>query len=92
LCALDHPATTVLLTDGWPMPVDEFAEEDPHEICWKLGLRDPSANFYDDGNPRHNSGFSIAFADGHIAWRKRDRRGSNGFSGGTRDIEWLRME
>ena len=91
LCALDHPATTVLLTDGWPLPLDQFAEEDPHEIAWQLGLRDSSANFWEDGNPRHASGFSIAFADGHIGWRKRDRRGDS-FSGGTRDAEWLRAQ
>lgn len=91
LSAFTRPAETLLIVDGWPAATEPAEEEVPerHEIRWVWGHRDAMHNPWDDGNPRHSSGFIYVACDGHSRWRKREKQGERLFSGGTRDIEWL---
>jgi len=87
--SITRPADMVLILDGWPVAMEPATDEERHEIRWTWGQRNPTLNALDDGSPRHNGGFSLLFADGHAKWRARDRSLGR-FSGGTRDMEWLR--
>jgi prepilin-type N-terminal cleavage/methylation domain-containing protein/prepilin-type processing-associated H-X9-DG protein len=89
LSAVMQPSSTIMFVDSWPVSPEDVGEEEPHEVSWEIGDRDPARNTYDDGNPRHSGGFSVLFVDGHTGWRRRQRVG-NRFKGGTRDAEWLR--
>jgi prepilin-type N-terminal cleavage/methylation domain-containing protein/prepilin-type processing-associated H-X9-DG protein len=92
LGAIAWPAETILLVDSYPaassLDVDESLAE-PYEVAWTWGQRIAAQRPGDDGNPRHNGGFHLLFVDGHVKWRRRDRRPAGDFSGGTADREWL---
>jgi prepilin-type N-terminal cleavage/methylation domain-containing protein len=89
LSALSRPAETVLLLDGWPLGAAPASDTERHEVAWKLGSRDVTANALDDGSPRHLEGFVAVFCDGHSKWRRRAANPDRTFAGGTRDEEWL---
>lgn len=92
LCAITHPTDTILLVDSWTVAQDDVAEEEPYEAAWDVRSRHPDRRLFDDGNPRHHSGFNLVFVDGHIGRRHRERLAGGRFSGGTQDREWLRSQ
>jgi prepilin-type N-terminal cleavage/methylation domain-containing protein/prepilin-type processing-associated H-X9-DG protein len=92
LAAITHPSATILLVDSWPIGPNEVAEEEPHEVSWEVGSRDAASRYYEDGNPRHGSGFQVLFADGRVGWRRRERLAGGRFRGGTEEREWLRAQ
>lgn len=92
LAAIVNPTNTILFVDGWPLRPDDELEGDPQEIAWEVGHRMAADRTWDDGNPRHHSGFNRVFVDGHTSRRTRPCGPDGRFSGGTRDIEWLRAQ
>ncbi|MBM3458828.1 MAG: DUF1559 domain-containing protein [Armatimonadetes bacterium] len=90
LAAITAPSLTILLVDSWPAAPDTVQDEEPHEMNWAPGERNPEEHAWDDGNPRHQGGFHILWVDGHVSRRQRAHRPEGTFSGGTREEEWLR--
>jgi hypothetical protein len=93
LAAIRRPAETLLVVDGWPAetpPRDNRYER--HAVRWVWGYRQPDRNEWEDGNPRHNSGFLFAVCDGHAVWRVRARHLKGLYAGGTQDAEWLALQ
>ncbi|MBS1713761.1 MAG: prepilin-type N-terminal cleavage/methylation domain-containing protein [Armatimonadetes bacterium] len=86
-----RPTETVLFVDGWPLNADpgDGNDADRHVVNWVWGERDSSHRPTDDGNPRHQGRFSIAFCDGHVAVRARGKNADGTFQKGTLDIEWV---
>ncbi len=73
--SIDQVSRTIVLYDGQTTRTDSdpsdgpFAAQLDREQCSCLGLPDPPG--LPDLRPRHNEGWNVAYADGHVKWTNR---------------------
>ncbi len=72
---VDQVSRTIMFYDGQTTTDDsdpsdaEFATALSRIQCASIGLRDPTG--YPQLRPRHNDGWNLSYADGHVKWTNR---------------------
>jgi len=86
---VDQVSRTILFYDGQTTATDSDPSDGPiatalqQDQCGCLGLADPPG--FPELKPRHNEGWNVAYADGHVKWTNRCAEGD--LNGPTR-LPW----
>ncbi|MBI2302432.1 MAG: type II secretion system protein [Armatimonadetes bacterium] len=87
---IDQPSSTITLYDGATTIKDsdpgdfEYARDFGRDQCGPLGMTSFPGG-YAFLKPRHNEGWNVAYADGHVKWTKSCGEGNT--TGPTRQIQ-----
>lgn len=80
LFLVDQPTQTIMFYDGETTPTDsgpsdlDIVANLGRDQCSCIGLDDPPG--YPLLRPRHNNGWNVAYADGHVKWTRSCNEGS----------------